>query len=680
MAHALPRPRRTSALLLLLLVLGVALGFRVWDINTLPPGFHFDEAFEGLEAWRILTIPSYRPLFLEGNFGVPPLNAYANALIFWIGGRFGAAPGPTLMRVTAALLGVLGVLAVYGAAVELRYLDPRRRLSPAYPLLAASTLAIMRWHIHFSRMGIEPVIVPLEWAAATWLLLRGWRTGAWGCFAGLALVLAATLYTYQGAWVIPILVALTALLLLVRGQPDTLAGTARRRGGGLLLTGTLALALVAPLLIYFSRHTDLLLMRPAQISVVGATASPADQSLLHNLRATITMFWPFNWPFGPTGDMDPRRNLPGAPALDLWLALPFWAGLLLATRRLRTPAWWIPLLGLAGLLSVGIISEYAPHFHRVLGAAAPAALLCGVALDWLWQQRPARTAWAGPAAVVALLLITGMTTVRDYFVRWAALPDLYYAFDQGLWDVGRWIADQPFAMPVFLTPRPADHATLAFAWETRGRPAPVSFDARAVFPVVDGPTTQDEAYVVISHEDFRGPLLLPEVLPQALIAWTFSDGVQQPYATAYLRPAGPASARPPQVTLTADLGDGIELLGYDIQPAAPHAGETIYLQLHWLVGAPPTIDWTVFTHVLDSAARTAVPVAGKDGPPGAGSLPTTLWQPGWRVLDEYQIALPADLPAGDYTLATGLYTSDGAHLPADGTAVTLGDIHIEGSP
>ena len=59
-------------------VLAVAAGLRLWQIDTIPPGFHFDEAFEGLEAWRIWTDPSYRPVFLAGNFGVAPANAYAN--------------------------------------------------------------------------------------------------------------------------------------------------------------------------------------------------------------------------------------------------------------------------------------------------------------------------------------------------------------------------------------------------------------------------------------------------------------------------------------------------------------------------------------------------------------------------------------------------------------------------
>ncbi len=271
-----------------------------------------------------------------------------------------------------------------------------------------------------------------------------------------------------------------------------------------------------------------------------------------------------------------------------------------------------------------------------------------------------------------------MTSARDYFVRWAALPDLYYAFDQGLWDVGRWVAEQPDDMPIFLSPRPAEHATLAFAWETRGRPAPESFDARAIFPVTDGPTTQPEAYAIINQEDFRGPLLLPELLPQAQSTRTFADFSGATNATVYTRPAGPASARPPQVRVDAPVGDGITLLGYDIQPARPRAGELLYLQLHWLVDAPPATEWTIFTHLLAPDANGGAQVAGKDGPPGGGSLPTTRWQPGWRVLDEYQIQLPADLPAGPYTLATGLYTADGQQLPA--AAIPLGTIAIGGAP
>ena len=97
----------------ILLIIVIAAGLRLWRIDAIPPGFHFDESFEGLEAWRILTDPAYRPIFLTGNFGVPPLNAYANTFTFGIFGALGGEAGPTAMRTTAAVFGILGVFAVY---------------------------------------------------------------------------------------------------------------------------------------------------------------------------------------------------------------------------------------------------------------------------------------------------------------------------------------------------------------------------------------------------------------------------------------------------------------------------------------------------------------------------------------------------------------------------------------
>jgi hypothetical protein len=657
--------------------LALALGFRLWRIDSLPPGFHFDEAFEGLEAWRIATDPAYRPIFIEGNFGVAPLNAYAAALAFRIGSWFGAPPGPALMRTMAAVMGVLGVLAVWLLAEELRRQDRARRLSAAFPWLAAAALAVMRWHVHFSRMGIEPIFVPLEWAAATWLLLRGWRTGGWVNFAVMGVVLAITLYTYQGAWVVPFVVAASALLLLLLERDP--APLARRRWLGLIVGGGIALLLATPLLIYFARHPEMLVLRPSQISVVGATGSPADAGVWANSLATLKMFWPF----GATGDLDPRRNIPGAPALPLWLAIPFFAGIVAALRDLRSVADWLPLLGLVGLLSVGIFSEYAPHFHRIVGAAAPVALLCGLGLDWLWRWRPAgwpALRFAGAMLATTLLVAAGVSGARDYFVRWAALPDLYYAFDEGLWQIGQWVADQPEDAPIYLTPRSADHPTLAFAWQTQPHPAPITFDARSIFPVPEGENAQPESYVVISHEDFRGPLILRDVLPQAQGTYTFTDFSQAPYAEVYTRSAGTLPSRPPQVFQREQLGDGLSLLGYDILPESPHPGDMLYVQLHWLADADPQQNWTVFVHLIDPANPDAPPVASRDSLPGGGSLITPRWQPGWRVLDEYQIPLPADLAPGNYVLETGLYDTDGARLPADGTPLRLGTITIHPQP
>ena len=155
---------------------------------------------------------------------------------------------------------------------------------------------------------------------------------------------------------------------------------------------------------------------------------------------------------------------------------------------------------------------------------------------------------------------------------------------------------------------------------------------------------------------FRTRLLLPEVFPDAIVTYEVSDPDGQIYARAYTRLAGSIPARAPSIDQKAILGDGIALQGFDVQPVPAHGGDILYVQLHWLVDSAPTGDWTIFTHLTD--LHTGQVVAGHDSPPGGGSLPTWRWQPGWRVLDEYQIPLPSDLPPGEYEPATGSLPGD----------------------
>ncbi|MCL4832703.1 MAG: hypothetical protein KJZ86_09690 [Caldilineaceae bacterium] len=662
--------RNSPHLLVLGAILIAAAFLRLWQIDTIPPGFHFDESFEGLEAWRILTEPGYRPLFLEGNFGVPPLNAYANAVTFAIFRLFGGEAGPTAMRVTAAFFGILGVLAVYALGAEMRRHDDS--LPPSFPLFAAGALAVMRWHIHFSRMGIEPIFVPLLWAGGMWLLLRGWRAGSWVAFAGAGLLMAATLYAYQSAWFIPLLALLTTAHLVWFQR--TLLG---QRWQGLLLAGGLALLAAAPLLLFFWQNPELLLHRPQQVTSSGG----ANAGFWPNLWATARMFGPF----GMVGDLDPRRNLPGAAALNLWLALPFYAGLAVALWRGLRPVYGLLLVGLFGLAFPGLITDYAPHFHRILGVAAPTALLIGLGLS-LPIAFAQRRGWgaglrrATAAAGILLLLVGGVTSAQNYFVRWAGLPDLYYAFDEGLWAMGRWMASQPATTPIYLTPRTESHPTLAFALAVRGRTPPAAFDGRNVFPSRSGRARTGEQYVVIEHEDFRTRLLLPELFPNAATGRQWKDRRGELYAQVYSRPPGSWPKRPPKMAVSAPLGDGIRLLGYDLLPKQPRPGDTLYVQLHWAVDERPQNDWTVFLHLLGPAgASPGALAAGKDSPPGNGSLPTPRWQAGWLILDEYQIPLPQDLLAGSYGLEMGLYQTDGTRLPGKG-AVRLGEVVIGQQP
>lgn len=656
-----------SRLLALFVILLLAAGLRLWQIDTLPPGFHLDESYEGMEAWKILTDPTYRPIFLEGGFGVPPVNAYANAITFGLFQHFGGEVGPVAMRTTAAMVGLLGVLALYLLAEEMRRHE--EALPPLFPLFAAASMAVLRWHIHFSRMGIEPIFVPLLWTVGAWLLLRSWRTGNLLTFVATGVALAATLYTYQAAWIIPFL-ALLILASLVWKEPSIL----RKRGIGLLLCGAVAFGLVAPLLVLFWQRPELMLLRPQQISVIADAERP---DLWANLWTSVRMFalW------GASGDPELRRNLPGVPVLNLWLTIPFYVGMLVALWRVKRPVYAMLLFGMVGLALPGIVTDQVPHFHRILGVSAPTALLVGlgasmplaIAAHSTWTKR---LRYAAVGAGVVLLAVGGGLSVYDYFGVWAKSPALYYAFDGGLWDAGRWMMKMPADTPIFFTPRTITHPTLEFSLLTAPKPRLTTFDGRSVFPAAAGPIQVAEQYVVLEQEDFRTRLLLPHVFPDAILTQEWKDWSGDLSVRVYTRPAGSLPKRHPKHARPASLGDGIRLLGYDSLPVDPHPGDMLYIQLHWAVDQPPTQEWTVFVHLL-SAADTAptVLVAGKDGPPGNGSLPSVRWRQGWLILDEYQVALPPELPAGTYALEIGLYQADGKRLPATGS-IRLGDISV----
>ena len=89
----------------------------------------------------------------------------------------------------------------------------------------------------------------------------------------------------------------------------------------------------------------------------------------------------------------------------------------------------------------------------------------------------------------------------------------------------------------------------------------------------------------------------------------------------------------------------------------------------------PTSDhWKVFTHLLDS---TSVVVAQRDAEPVDNLRPTTSWKQGEQVEDNYGIAIPDNLPAGNYTLEVGMYEGD-RRSTFDGTTdhLVLGQVQI----
>jgi 4-amino-4-deoxy-L-arabinose transferase-like glycosyltransferase len=621
--------------LALILITALAACLRFWQLKSIPPGFHYDEAYEALEAWRVLTQPGYHPIFFPGNFGLEPSFIYLTALAFKV---FGASP--LAMRAVAATVGTLTVPALYAAVQEMTRVD--ERLPAATALLAAAMLAVMRWHILFSRVGIEPILVPLLLALLLLFFWRGLRTNGTAAWILLGLLSGLSLYVYPASRLLPLVpAAMVGMIALTRRS--LLQG--RRRG--LLAAAAIAVIVALPMGWQWLRNPDLLFLRSAQV----VAASPAQGTPWTNLLAALGMF-------SFRGDQDPRNNVPGMPALDLLMTIPFCLGIGVALWRWRRPVFSGILLSGLILLLPTILSDYAPHFRRAIGAIPAVAILCGLGLAViLGPPNGSRLLRFGRAALVAAILLgSAVFSATAYFVRWGQSPDLYYAYDEGLWEIGQYVSGLPADETVLLTPRPASDPTLGFAWR-QGRPVR-HFDGRHALPIPASDLAAGKAvdYIVIEHEDFRASQLLHELFPEAREVKTFEDPNGKTYARV-VRVQGPVSpVRQPQQPASGSW-PGMHLVGYDLNAGGVYkSGDTIYLQLWWQVDEPITADWTVFTHLLGPTRADGSTVwAGRDARPGDGSLPTTAWAPGDLILDEYQMPLPADTPPGEYLIEAGLY-------------------------
>ena len=117
----------------------------------------------------------------------------------------------------------------------------------------------------------------------------------------------------------------------------------------------------------------------------------------------------------------------------------------------------------------------------------------------------------------------------------------------------------------------------------------------------------------------------------------------------------------PQTQMEVNFGPKVTLIGYDLEEAVVHPGGDIHLTLYWQAQQEMDRDYTVFAHLIDAEGQIW---AQKDNQPLGGNYPTSLWDEGEIVKDEYDSVVDGDAPPGEYLLEVGMYLAEtGVRLP-----------------
>ncbi|MEX1255968.1 MAG: glycosyltransferase family 39 protein [Dehalococcoidia bacterium] len=412
---------RYWALVALIGIVALGAAVRLYDIVGNPPGFFTDEASAGYNAYKILhtgqdehgkTLPLLFRAFGEYKL---PVFIYSQVPVIAILGLSELA-----VRLTSALYGAATIVTTYLLASAL---FKRREVAVA----AAFFLAIMPWHIHYSRTGFgELVTFPFFLTLGLYLFLEGRRRNALWIAAGV--VLGLTLYTYRAAWVtLPPLLVLLAVLY----RRELLAGR-RYALIGLAIVALMALPIVFHVLLEDDRAQDVSLFN-AGLGFWGTL-----ERLATNYRSYFTMSFLFQ-----DGDhyRVTRHYLPGFGEL-YYAQLPLaFAGLLgLLWRPDREKLIVLALLVLYPL--GGAITRESPFSSRTIIGSVVFALLSGygliVAADLAraglrWAPRPAPAIAAGALVAVALgFSLNGFASYLDrYHGEYPKLAADYWGWQYG---------------------------------------------------------------------------------------------------------------------------------------------------------------------------------------------------------------------------------------------------------
>ena len=386
-------------------MLALAVAARTVALASQPGGLYPDEGAEALDAYKLLHVPGFHPVYFHDDGGREALFAYLVAVAFKVAGETVLA-----LRAVSATIGILAVAALYPAL---------RRFGQGAALAGMAWAAGALWLVCIARDGMRNILVALFvtlllWALTSWADRPGRRAAlVAGAVAG------AGLWTYQPMKLTPLLVALW--LLWVRHRDG--ARYQKLKAGLVWLVFAFVLV-AAPMLLTALFDPVNYFGRVAGVSPLNPTN--ADINLVTHTLRTLGMFV-------VTGDPNGRHDVAALPLLGWPLFLLAGAGAWRAWRHRDDPAHSLLLIALPVFLLPPLLAVDggAPHFLRSIALAPVLAGFIGLGglelFDFASSHLPARVAAAVIGGAFTLFFAgMGAGSLAAYFSR--PVSDRYHAY------------------------------------------------------------------------------------------------------------------------------------------------------------------------------------------------------------------------------------------------------------
>ena len=619
---------------LLLLALFIALILRFYRLGEIPPGLYRDEAFNGLDALKVLQ--GEHAIFFPANNGREPLYIYLTAAAVALFGQTAFA-----VRLAAAVVGTLTTIPVY--------LLGKSWFGWRVGVLAAWIWAITLWPVHLSRIGLRAILLAPLLALTFWLGTLAFKRGKNGLWLLSGLLYGLTFYTYLAARFTPLLLILLALFLLLTGR-------ARRLwpGAAWFILGSFLSLL--PFLFLVSQQPDLILGRSGQVSLFHPDVNDGDLwgKLWQHIVAALGMFiW--------RGDTILRHNPAGRPVFDLLMVIPFLLGLIWCIRHWRRPAQFTLLIWIAVMLGPTIFAADAPHFLRAAGILPAIIYLPAIGLNqiWLWPRfsRTVRSLLIGGLLLGSLLL-----TIRDY-AAYGRDPEVANAFESLAVDLAHQINEEAAETNLFLDEEFwSDWPAISFL-VTDPKNMHL-FSSAADLP------HQIAAPAAIYAWPLDPLDYVPEVLaPPALISAENSDFIHGELdESSYQLFVRYQSEELPTITgdPAAEFTGGLSLQRADVLELAD---DRLQVDIYWQSDMALNEELVVFVHVMGVNGL----LGQHDAPPAEGRWYNNWWRAGQVIRDRHIVSLDEPYDPTQHQILIGLYkASSGERLPV--TDASTGDL------